>query len=121
MSDFQSDIRRALGHLKQMDGKIIGSLPAAAQAAGVILRQEVEQRAPVGSSGRLKASVGDRPGDRKPRSAEHLVYVGAFYSYFVEYGTRKMAAQPFVRPAADSKQREMADAMRRVVIGADGL
>ena len=29
----------------------------------------------------------------------------AYYWYFVEFGTRKMAAQPFLRPAAEENQR----------------
>lgn len=31
---------------------------------------------------------------------------GAFYAYFVEYGTKHMAAKPFIRPAYDAKKTE---------------
>ncbi|MBR8344650.1 HK97-gp10 family putative phage morphogenesis protein [Burkholderia ambifaria] len=39
----------------------------------------------------------------------------AFYGRFVEYGTSKMAAEPFLRPAFDTKQREVAQAIDEVI------
>ena len=36
----------------------------------------------------------------------------AFYGRFVEFGTQKMAARPFLRPALEAKRREAAQAMK---------
>lgn len=36
-----------------------------------------------------------------------------FYAHLVEFGTVKMAPQPFMRPAWDAKQREALDIIRR--------
>lgn len=36
----------------------------------------------------------------------------AFYWRFVEFGTRKMAARPFLRPALEAKRYEAADAIK---------
>ena len=36
----------------------------------------------------------------------------AWYWRFVEFGTRKMAARPFLRPALEAKRREAAQAMK---------
>lgn len=63
-------------------------------------------------AGRLSAVVG--------------ILRAAFYWRFVEYGTRKMAAQPFLRPAADSFRHDhrerlvaaMARAASRIARGA---
>jgi HK97 gp10 family phage protein len=44
-----------------------------------------------------------------PPGTEAVVQVGPkrgfFYGYFLEYGTSKMGAQPFMRPAVDTKSR----------------
>jgi len=36
----------------------------------------------------------------------------AWYWRFIEFGTRKMAARPFLRPALESRRREAVDAMK---------
>lgn len=65
------------------------SLPARAQRTetraaknGV---QRIKRRAPV-DTGAMRDSVGQNGG---------IVFVGVFYAVFVEFGTYKMAAQPF--------------------------
>ena len=35
----------------------------------------------------------------------------AYYSAFNEFGTRRMAAQPFIRPALDANQQKLLDAI----------
>jgi HK97 gp10 family phage protein len=37
----------------------------------------------------------------------------AWYWRFVEFGTRKMAARPFLRPALESKRREAVNALKK--------
>ena len=55
----------------------------------------------------------------RPRSLSAVVTVAAeaFYWKFVEFGTRRMAAQPFFRPAADGVRddhhRRMIDALSK--------
>lgn len=46
---------------------------------------------------------------RKHSQLEAVVAAEADYSGFVEYGTRYMAAQPFMRPAVDEGQREIVE------------
>jgi HK97 gp10 family phage protein len=36
----------------------------------------------------------------------------AWYWRFVEFGTRKMAARPFLRPALESRRREAVEAIK---------
>lgn len=49
----------------------------------------------------------DSLGSRRADENEHAVAVGPskdfFYGFFLEFGTIKMAAKPFLRPAFDSK------------------
>jgi HK97 gp10 family phage protein len=37
------------------------------------------------------------------------------YAEFVEFGTSRMAAQPYMRPAIDEHEREIVDAVQRTV------
>ncbi len=55
----------------------------------------------------------------RPRSLSAIVGVAfeAFYWVFLEYGTRKMSAKPFMRPAADANRADhrtrLVDALKR--------
>jgi len=54
--------------------------------------------------------------------AKHLskysqVEAGAKHSGFVEFGTYKMAAQPFLRPAIDEHQRQILNAVAEALMG----
>lgn len=42
---------------------------------------------------------------------ELFIYAGEDYASYVEFGTYKMAAQPFMRPAIDTKSNEAVAAM----------
>jgi HK97 gp10 family phage protein len=58
-------------------------------------------------TGRLKSTIHIEKGDEP---LTRIVKAGgseAPYAPFVEYGTRKMAAQPFMRPAAEARRNEI--------------
>jgi HK97 gp10 family phage protein len=46
---------------------------------------------------------------------EAILGVGADYGPHLEFGTSKMAARPFLRPAMDENEREIVDAVQRTV------
>lgn len=70
----------------------------------------------------VDGSHGHRPGflashvtwQRRPRSLSAVVGVlkEAFYWKYVEYGTRKMSARPFLRPAADQNRTDHLNRMQ---------
>lgn len=51
---------------------------------------------------------------RKISQLGAVLEAGAPYSGFVEFGTRKMAAQPFLRPAIDEKAHEMLQEEKKI-------
>lgn len=67
--------------------------------------------APRGSTGALKQSLItkklERTGDQPAPALSGVDQKKAFYARFVEYGTAKMPARPFFRPAWDSKYQEI--------------
>lgn len=112
-----ADFDRAAAELRQMDRVIQGALPTCARAGGQVLLPEVKQRAPR-DDGDLQQSIRGRPGDRDNTSATYFVIVGVFYAPFVEYGhggPHPAPPHPFLRPAADGKADEIAEAMEGVI------
>jgi HK97 gp10 family phage protein len=120
--------------LRALPEKVAGQALAASVSAGArAIRDEAIQRAPV-RTGAMKAQiftkrvrtgsqfeklsiVGVRGGKAKyannkanrraGRAGKEYENAGATYYWrFVEFGTRKMAAHPFLRPAFDAKQQE---------------
>ena len=69
---------------------------------------------PADASGRLAASISV---DTDPDAVRSVVTVSAPFAQFLEFGTIRMAARPFLRPAALRAQRSakvrLAEALRR--------
>ena len=87
-------------------------LPWAVREACVIVQGAAKVLSPV-DTGALKGSITIEPIN------EYSGKVGPAmdpYDIFVEMGTRKMAAQPYMRPAADNNRKRVAD-MLGVAIG----
>lgn len=106
-------------------------LRQAAVAGARVIHAEVQLRAPVdlriyeGKSGKhppgfLRENI--LIAFDKERSAEGLraTYLvtwsrEAFYGRFLEYGTSKMAAQPFLRPGYEARKRDAVKAVQSVI------
>lgn len=103
MSDFNAAINQRIASLSGENLKQV------ADAAGAVILQAVETHAPV-KSGALKASLNQQDDTGKNRASlaiqvENSAKGGAeFYAVMLEYGTSKMAAQPFMRPAYEASK-----------------
>jgi len=100
----------AMRQLAKINYEIPAALPEFAELAAEITRDEAKRRAPV-QSGRLRDSIRVNLGERAGGKAESIVVVGAFYGYFVEHGTRKMSARPYLRPAIDATRSQIRQAV----------
>lgn len=90
----------------------------AAQAGAQVFYDEVKQRVPMSAKphksgkktytpGSLRRAVYQAYADKESGDGKAMYRVSwnkthAFYGRFVEFGTSKMAAQPFLRPAYDA-------------------
>lgn len=125
------ELRRALLELpKVAQGR---ALRTALRAGGREIEKEARARAPKGTTGRLARNIRTKT-VRHPRGrtlAGRLVVAtgdtgahvtvgvrtrgkrddprNAFYWRFVEFGTSKMSARPFLRPAFDTKKKSVVD------------
>jgi len=92
---------------------------------GLVLQQEAQSRAPVGRTGELKGSAYTATRGKsnyvkrsavyrkqaKPPEGVAAVGFAAFYAKFVELGTSRLRARPFLRPALDEAGNRIAQAI----------
>ena len=114
-------------HLEALSGAARSAAAAAlsdvAKGVSAEVRATLDQATPGASltgappadpSGRLAASVSV---DDDPDAVRSVVTVSAPFAQFLEFGTVRMAARPFLRPAALRAQRSakvlLAEALRR--------
>lgn len=78
------------------------------------VREDAAQRAPRGPTGKLQDEMTLGVMEGTPERA--AVRIGpspdAWYGELVEKGTKKMAAQPFLRPALDKNRRKIVQSVR---------
>ncbi|MDA8212163.1 MAG: HK97 gp10 family phage protein [Clostridia bacterium] len=91
-------------------------LVEAVMAGAKVIEKASKDKAPV-KTGKLKRSIGVKLKERTPYNA--IATIGpndeGFYGTFVELGTKKMAAKPFLRPAFDENVQEARKEIRRVL------
>lgn len=106
-----------------------GAVRPAAQAGAEVFYQEVKQRAPRSDKphstkgkkqtyqpGNLRAAIYQAYMDKDSGQGRASYRISwnkrdAFYARFVEFGTSKMPARPFLRPAFDAAQRRALQAV----------
>ncbi|KOR44279.1 hypothetical protein ADT25_11020 [Xanthomonas oryzae] len=88
----------------------------------MVIRNDARARVRV-ARGRLRRAIRTRERSDEQGWIRFAVEVpkSAFYGKFGEYGTSKMAAWPFMRPAAESKTEEAMTAMRDAIAEAVAL
>ncbi|MBS1170026.1 MAG: hypothetical protein H6R01_944 [Burkholderiaceae bacterium] len=111
-------LKKALEELPKNIGKNV--LRGAVNAASTEFKKEAVARAP-SDTGILKKSIYQKQIREKSSATQQTFYIGvragkrakttkkgqkldAFYARFVEFGTSKMAAKPFMRPAFEAKK-----------------
>lgn len=131
------ELQAALLELPRKTAK--NALRSAVNAGAAVVRKEARQKAPVYTGavsaghpppGTLKRSVIQKFIKEQSNDFQSTFYVtvrkgkkyrgqgkkanlsqDAYYAYFVEYGTAKMAAQPFLRPAFEATKEQALQAM----------
>ena len=87
------------------------AVPTGLDKAALLVLRRAKQKTPV-DTGTLKLS--EIKIDVSP--AERDVVAFADYSVYVEFGTYKMAAQPYMRPALDESQDQIQELLGHAVI-----
>jgi HK97 gp10 family phage protein len=110
---FFQGLREMVQDLERMDDVMKDTVPEAANVGRDVWFDEVQARAPrdEGDLAQSMERVSEEMGPGHARAGFKM----DFYGYFHEYGTVKMSARPFIRPAVDAKRGEIEAEMQRVV------
>lgn len=114
MLDAEIDNKKLLEAMKDLPIRVQKNIMVGATRAGAnVVRDEAKRRVPV-KLGRLRKSLGTTR--RRSRDRNEVVFSvsprkggknDGFYGRFIELGTSKMSAKPFLRPAAEMKVNEV--------------
>jgi HK97 gp10 family phage protein len=107
-------MQNLLDEIARLNKSIEGDLKEKALSSGAeFLQEKIKEQAPV-RTGRLKRGI------TFSDIQDDSVFVGpsfkdAFYGYFLEFGTSKSAAKPFLQPAFDNHKEEVQEKMAEVI------
>jgi HK97 gp10 family phage protein len=106
--------RGSLGNLdktiKSIQRAVSGALQDIALTGGLVIETAAKERAPV-RTGTLRRSISTKITHSDHSSAVASVGPSVDYGVHVEFGTRHMAAQPYMRPAYEEKKDEAVKVM----------
>ncbi len=97
-----------LNRLPAMAAKCRPAIRSAIHAAGFRAEAAAKVAAPV-DTGALRASIANAPGDLST-----TISAAAEYALFVERGTRRMPARPYLEPAVVAQQGPLEADLRKV-------
>jgi HK97 gp10 family phage protein len=100
------------GNTGAVMANIASKIGAAAERAAEIVKQEAQAIVPV-DTGDLLLSIGLTESIDNGKSVTVGVIATAPYSAFIEFGTVKMSAQPFLRPAIDQAHKRILEEFGR--------
>ena len=81
----------------------------ASQETAEAIVEDAKQRVPV-DTGELRDSI-----DARSEGIGYIVEATAGHAGFVEYGTRRMAAQPYLTPAAEAQRAPFIERLKRAL------
>lgn len=107
------ELSKALEELGGRDA--LKAIRAGVRAGAAIIGKEARSRAPV-DTGELRRGIKWQASRSRSSPTEITFVIGpvedVFYGMFLELGTSKVAARPFLRPAIEAKSRQAVDAVR---------
>lgn len=109
----------AVAAFRRLSGAVRGRLLAQAATAGALpILTAAQTKAPV-RTGNLRRSLHTEVIEQTAATATVMVGTDVDYARYVEEGTSRQAAQPYLRPAFDTQRetaiRETGDAFRELV------
>ena len=128
MLSLQFDFSKIAAKLDNITAAAEKATRPAAQAGAQVFYDEVKQRVPVSAKphksgkktynpGTLRKAIYQAFADKESGDGKAMYRVSwnkthAFYGRFVEFGTSKMAAKPFIRPAYDAARARALQAVQ---------
>lgn len=104
------DLEAFAAKLDQAGDVLVREAPKILGEVAKAIADDARELAPQGPTGDLKASVASHS-----EGLTAVVEAPIRYAIFVEYGTSKMAPQPFMTPALEAHEDELADKLEAAV------
>lgn len=92
--------------------RLRAALQVGVRAGAMVLENAAKEYCPV-DTGTLRRSIHTEVQPGSPDRVSALVGPDAPYGIYIEYGTSRMRAQPYLRPAVDHRGREAAEVVRQ--------
>lgn len=100
-----SELRKLSADLEAGAQRVGRDVSAVVRASADRVKRAGQAAAPVGPTGNLHKSIGvDLYGDGRSGGMTAVVGPSVYYGLFVEHGTSKMAAQPFLGPSLAAEE-----------------
>lgn len=121
---------RELGEaMRDLSSEVANKLARRATASAArVVQKEAKRRVPVGEKphkvgkkivqpGNLQKNIGITRNKKSSFTSRHDVKWrrDGFYGLFLEFGTRKMAARPFMRPALEASRGKALEAIKKTL------
>ncbi|HJK81933.1 MAG TPA: HK97 gp10 family phage protein [Methanocorpusculum sp.] len=97
-----------------LENALTQEIITALMRGGMIIEADAQRRCPVDTE-RLRTSLTTDVEREGETTFVLKVGTNVEYASFVEYGTSRMAAQPFLRPAVDAKAKDVVDEIRESI------
>lgn len=111
MTEFKGK-QQLFNKLRRLPDSVQDKVKAATLQGAEMIADDARNRVPV-RSGKLKRSIKARRSEKNEFGA--VAGSDEFYSRFVEFGTQKTTAQPFLFPAFKANRKRVMDNVRRSV------
>lgn len=94
--------KKVISNIKKLEASVLDRLHNAVEKAALGVEREAKILAPIDTS-RLQRSI---TAEESTNPLEYTVGTNVEYAGFQEFGTRKMAAHPYLQPAAEKVSKE---------------
>ena len=95
--------------LLKLESAVEARIQRAMGEAALLIERRAKEYAPVGETGNLRASIAHVVNRMGRDTVKAVIGSNVEYAPYQEFGTYKMAAQPFLRPALENSRDEIED------------
>ncbi len=116
-----SEVRKLAADLELGRQRVGRDVSRTVRAAAERVKSGAQGKAPVGATGDLRGSIGvSLMGDGRSVGMSAAIEAKIRYAYFNEFGTAKMAPQPFMGPALQEEAPRFAEELSKALGGVLG-
>lgn len=104
-------LTKIISYRVQREKELAQKLKGGMAKAVLVVERQAKEDCPVGETGFLKSSIHSKV-ETPSGEIVGIVSVGMDYAKFVEYGTFKMPAQPFLFPAVEKQKSRITELLK---------